>query len=212
MGQRLAAGDLMAMDSHETAARARKLMSEAKETGRDFASRAGERARSSVDDTRQRTARELRSVANALRGRGGALDLSHDSMLGPYVERVAHQMDRAGTFLETHSLDDLAHNVRTFARRRPALFLGGCFAAGVLAARFLRASSGSASHPPSSRRPPVGGPSIAYPSGSPQRVGDTAYQAGAMYSGPMRGTRGTVGDRLNLDNMPDAYGDDFDAY
>jgi hypothetical protein len=202
----------MTIDSNETGGRTRRLVSEAKETGKDLAGRAGERARSSVDDTRQRTARELKNVANALRGRGGALNLSHDSMLGPYVDQVANQVDRAGDYLEHHSVEDLAHNVRQFARKRPALFLGGCFAAGVLAARFLRASGGHAPRRASASRPAVGGPSIAYPSGSPQRVGDTTYQAGAMYSGPMRGTRGTVGDRVNHDNMPDAYGDDFDAY
>jgi hypothetical protein len=117
----------------------RALVSDAKQTGKDLAGRAGARAKSGIEDTRQRTARELKTVASALRG-SGRERMGEDSMLAPYVEKVADQMDRAGGFLETHTVDDLARDVQNFARRNPALFLGGCFALGVLAARFLKAS------------------------------------------------------------------------
>ncbi len=120
--------------------RARELVSDAKETGHELVDRAGERARSGIENTKHKAARELDSVANALRGCGGELGTQEDSMLAPYVERVADQVGRVANLLETRTVDDMAHDVESFARRNPALFLGGCFAVGMLAARFLKSS------------------------------------------------------------------------
>lgn len=116
----------------------RALLADAKESGRDLADRAGQRARSGVEEARRRTTQDLKSVASALRG--SDLGQREDSVLGPYVSRAADQVDRAAGFLETHSVEELTRDVSQFARRNPALFLGGCFAAGVLVARFLKAS------------------------------------------------------------------------
>ena len=118
----------------------RALLADAKESGRDLADRAGQRARSSADDTKRRTTHDLKSVASALRS--SDLGQREESLLGPVVGRVADQVDRAADFLETHSVDQITRDVGKFARRNPALFLGGCFAAGVLVARFLKASRG----------------------------------------------------------------------
>src|SRR5688500_3270194 len=67
--------------SSEVRERARELVSDARETGQELVSRAGERARSGIEDTKHRAARELDSVANALRGCGGDLGTQEDSML-----------------------------------------------------------------------------------------------------------------------------------
>jgi hypothetical protein len=39
-------------------------------------------------------------------------------------------------------VNEMLRDVQQFARRQPALFIGGSFAAGLLAARFLRSSHG----------------------------------------------------------------------
>jgi hypothetical protein len=118
----------------------RELVSDARDTARQLVSQGTDRARSGIEDTKYRAARELGSVADALRGCGGDLGAQENSMLAPYVERVADQVSRVANALETRTVDDITQDVREFARRNPALFLGGCFAVGVLAARFLKAS------------------------------------------------------------------------
>jgi hypothetical protein len=118
----------------------RALLADAKESGRDLAGRASQRARGSVEDTRQRATQDLKSVASALRG--SDLSQREESLLAPYVGRVADQVDRAADFLEGHSVEEITRDVNQFARRNPAVFLAGCFAAGLLVARFLKASGG----------------------------------------------------------------------
>src|SRR5262245_56372280 len=106
----------------------------------DLASRAGERARSRFDDGKHRAAQELGSVAHALRECGTHMNGDRSTLLAPYVNQAAEQVDRISHFIDTHSPEDIAHNVERFARKNPAVFLGGCFAIGMLAARFLKSS------------------------------------------------------------------------
>jgi hypothetical protein len=44
-------------------------------------------------------------------------------------------------YLEARDIQDLVGEAESLARRSPALFLGGAFTLGVLAARFLKSSS-----------------------------------------------------------------------
>ena len=57
-----------------------------------------------------------------------------------YGRDFAQQIDRFSGYLENANFRDLAHDVEGFARRQPALFLGGAFTLGLLLARFLKTS------------------------------------------------------------------------
>lgn len=177
------------------------LKAEVKEKAGEIVGRARERTTSRVEDTLVRAAGEMHTVASALRQCGTDLNTGRDGVLAPYVEQVADQVDRLSGFLETRSVDDLARDVQSFARRNPAVFLGACFGLGVLAARFLKSAP-----------PPL---PVTYDSGpygetftaSLERTGygeatytepvtDTSYTpsgGGAAYSGPLRGTTGGIG-------------------
>ena len=102
--------------------------------------RAGESARTRIDDGKQQAARELNSVAHALRNCGTDLESDRTALLTPYVNRVADEVERFSRYIDSHSPQDIARNVEGFARRNPAVFLGGCFALGMVAARFLKSS------------------------------------------------------------------------
>jgi hypothetical protein len=116
-----------------------RMSAKVEEKAHELVSRAGESARSRIDDGKQRAAAELGSVASALR-QCGTDNNSDGAILAPYVSRVADQVERISTFIDTHSVEDLARDVEHFARRNPAVFLGSCFALGVVAARFLKSS------------------------------------------------------------------------
>jgi hypothetical protein len=93
-------------------------------------------------------------------------------MLATGADRLAETTERLATNLEGKDLDQIVDEVEQFARRQTALFLGGAFALGLVAARFLKSSSGSrarsmyTSPPQSDSRPPYGSQSQVYASQS----------------------------------------------
>ena len=196
--------------SSEVRERARELVHDAKQSGLKLATQAGDRARTGIEDTKHKAARELDSVANALRGCGGDLGSQEDSMLAPYVERVADQVGRVANMLETRTVNEIARDVESFARRNPAVFLGGCFAVGMLAARFLKSSKPNL---PVLYDEAQARYSLGDQRGSIERTGSTdrydetptVTGGGAMYGGPMRGTSATSDSTVN--ERPDYRGD-----
>src|SRR5687767_9706757 len=199
-----------------TETRARELALQARERAGEFVGQYKDRARSGVEDTMTRAANELGTVANALRQCASDANTRNDGMILPYVEQVADQVDRLSQFLETRRVDDLARDVEGFARRNPAVFLGACFGVGILAARFLKASrppgygstlsdtayAGNTPYTPTyrtedHRSATTDGGWVAYGEASytepePTRTNDMINGGGASYSGPMRGTQGTI--------------------
>ena len=148
----------------------RDVKAQVQEKTEQLMERAGESARSRIDDGKHQAARELGSVAGALRQCG--TDINHDrtAMLTPYINRVADQVERFSTYIDSHTPEDIARNVENFARRNPAVFLGSCFALGMVAARFLKASRSDlpvpyeqyrsaewAAYPPATARSPYNG-------------------------------------------------------
>jgi hypothetical protein len=57
------------------------------------------------------------------------------------VENAAAQLERFSNHLKDRNLDELVDDAQRLARQQPALFIGSSFAAGLLAARFLKAST-----------------------------------------------------------------------
>jgi hypothetical protein len=132
-------------DAKQAAAEAQEkaaaVAGEAKEQVQDVARRAGSEARGSLADQKSYAAGELHGVAQALRETGSQLRRHDQDMFAEYTTRMADQVDRASTYLEEQSLDDLLADTESFARRQPELFLGGAFTLGLLAARFLKSSA-----------------------------------------------------------------------
>ena len=54
---------------------------------------------------------------------------------------AAKKIDSAADYFESHDLTAMYRDVESLARRNPAIFLGGAFALGFLAARFLKSSN-----------------------------------------------------------------------
>ena len=142
--------------------------------------RAGEKARSRFDEGKHQAARELGNVASALRECGIDLDHDRSAMLAPYVSRVADQVERFSTYIDTHTPQDIARNVEHFARRNPAVFLGSCFALGMVAARFLKA------RPPELPEPYGYEKHALDQVGYPTRTGAEVYGAGTYEAGSGR--------------------------
>ena len=120
---------------------ARNLMDEAKRETASLASQARDQVQGLVAERKDQMANRLGSLAGVLHDAGRRLDDEDGGGFGRYAHRAAEQVDRLSNYLRDRDLDSFVHDSETLARRRPELFLGGAFLAGVLLARFLKASS-----------------------------------------------------------------------
>lgn len=120
-----------------------------KETAGSAAGQVKDKAATAIDEQKSKVAVGLSSVADELRKAGGNL---RDSQGGDeknylaqgvarYGETLADKVESLSGYLEKATVKDLARDLEGFARRQPALFVGGAFIAGILAARFLKSTA-----------------------------------------------------------------------
>src|SRR5437868_4087255 len=121
--------------------KAQDVAGQAQEKAREAAGKAQEGVRQQIDQRSSEagervacTAQDLRSVGEELRkqGKDGPAKLA---------DRAAEQTERVGGYLKDNGPDKMLEDVEDFGRRRPWAVLAGGVAVGVLAARFLKASS-----------------------------------------------------------------------
>ena len=189
----------------------KNLAGEAKYQVKDLYSQ-GKRQLSDQAGTQQkRVAGGLRSVGDDLdslaSGNGGG-----DGIAADVVRNVSQRIGSAASFLENRDPSDLLDEVTTFARRRPAVFIGGSLVAGVVIGRLVRALAQNASDERSADTTPsydaVGtGPSysadystpatgVGYAGGLPADVVDTGSSGvyGSGSTGVDTGGLGAAGD------------------
>lgn len=65
---------------------------------------------------------------------------SRDSRLADVIESAASRIDSMAVHLEEQNVDELAQEAAQFARRHPAMFLGGAVAIGFALGRAVKAS------------------------------------------------------------------------
>jgi|GEM_PF-776749 len=118
---------------------ASQLAAGAKEVVGKLADGAKEEVEKRVTTGKDAAAGAIGSVAGALRH---ATEGDEAGPLNGMADRAAGELDRVADYVQSRSIGELLHEVEGFARREPALFLGGTFALGLLGGRFLK-SSGS---------------------------------------------------------------------
>lgn len=174
-------------------AAARQTADQAKDKAGELAGQAREQIDSQLASQKDRVAEGLGSVAQALRQTGDGLRERDQHGLTGYVERAADQVESLSSYLRERDMGRMVDDVERYARREPALFLGGAFVLGLLGARFLKASRPQPRYDDSYygtssayeyRRPAYGD----YP--TRPEYGAAAYPAGATSAGPGPDTKG----------------------
>jgi hypothetical protein len=99
-----------------------------------------QRATAQLDSQKGRATDSISTIANAVRGTTSQLRNEQHDVLAQYVEKAADQLERFSANLRDKDMTELLDGARSFARRQPALFVGGSLVAGLLAARFLKSS------------------------------------------------------------------------
>jgi ElaB/YqjD/DUF883 family membrane-anchored ribosome-binding protein len=100
--------------------------------------KAGEQVRTGIDTGKRRAADALHGVAESLLH--GTGDDAAEGVTR-YIQQAGEQVRRAADWLENTNVDELTRRTEDFARRQPAVFIGGAFTLGLIAARFFKSSS-----------------------------------------------------------------------
>jgi hypothetical protein len=100
-----------------------------------------------VDEQKNRAADGLGGIANVIRHAGDELRTENEA-LAAYVDSASDQLRRFADHIRQKGVADMMDDLHGFARRRPALFIGGAFLVGIGLARFLKSSAGRGAYAP----------------------------------------------------------------
>jgi hypothetical protein len=122
-------------------AKAGEMVSQAQETAREQAQRAGIQLRQQLDQRSTQAGEQARDVAQAVRQ--SAIELREQGKDGParLVEQAAERVESLASYLSSSDSDRLLRDAEAFARRNPAAVAVGAALLGFMGARFLGASS-----------------------------------------------------------------------
>ena len=95
---------------------------------------------SRVDEQKNRAADGLGGIANVFRSAGNELR-NENEVMAQYVDMASDQLRRFADQIRQKGVTDMLDDVHNFARRRPALFIGGAFLIGIGIARFLKSTA-----------------------------------------------------------------------
>lgn len=125
---------------------AKGLYDQAKDTAGQAYGTATEKAKSTIEEQKTNLATSLTSVADSIKQVGENLRGADDQIgianfTAKYSDSLAQQIEQISDYFENQDLRQMARDLEGFARRNPAIFIGGAFALGIFAARFLKSSS-----------------------------------------------------------------------
>ena len=121
--------------------KAHEVAGEAQEKAREAAGKAQENVRREVDQRSTEAGEKVAGTAKDLRSVGEELRKQGKDTPAKLADRAAEQTEKVGSYLKEKGPDEMLHDVEDFGRQRPWAVLAGGVALGVVAARFLKASS-----------------------------------------------------------------------
>jgi len=195
-------------------AAAQNLKDQVEETAEQATEQAKQTAQSLLGTQKERVTQNLGALSDSLRQASTQLRESESgAFFAPSLDGAAARVQRVSGQLDEHEVSELFADLESYARKQPAVFLGGMFAAGALAARFLRSTGGSTTGGGRNVRapaqtvsgPPAQRPRVATPQPQPQpRPGTPPAPGGASSGGTQADTPSPRGPLLppRLDPRP----------
>lgn len=113
------------------------------DTATGLADQAGRTAQAQANRTLNQAGDTLSQVARAVRDAGEGLREQRPEIAG-IADTAAERVDRAATYLREHEPQELIDSATDFARRQPALVIGGALVAGLVLGRVLRSGTEAA--------------------------------------------------------------------
>jgi hypothetical protein len=114
---------------------------QAQEKAKEVAGQAKGRLKEQVDQRSTEAGQQITTVADDVRSVAGELRTQGKDTPARYAEQAAEKVESAGQWLEQADGDQILRDVEDFARRNPWAVAAGGLALGLVASRFLKASS-----------------------------------------------------------------------
>jgi hypothetical protein len=118
-----------------------QIAQQARQQAGDLANRGTEQVKSQLANQKHEASQRMVPIQSALRETGQQLRKQGQGSVAGYADQAADQVERFSGYLRETEVDEIVAEARGFARRRPAVFLGGAVALGFLATRFLKSTS-----------------------------------------------------------------------
>jgi hypothetical protein len=135
------AGGGAAQAASALAERAQQATGAVQDRAQQAAQTMQERVRDEVDRRTTTAGDQITTLASSVRRTTSELRANGQESQAQMVERAADQAERVGGYLRDLDADRLLADVEDLGRRQPMLLAGGGLVLGLLAARFLKASS-----------------------------------------------------------------------
>ena len=119
---------------------AQDVMQQTKETAGQVVDQAKDQATSQIESRKDQAVESISSVAQALRQAGNHLRQNEQAPVAQYADKAADRVEQFANQLRGKDVQEIMQDVEMYARRQPAVFLGGAFVVGLLAARFLKST------------------------------------------------------------------------
>jgi hypothetical protein len=131
-------GDLIKEQVSQTTQRA---ANQAQQVAGQVTETAKSQAQSMFASQKQTVADDLSHISQALQSTSDQLQSQNLGPVAGVVDTAATRIDDVSGYLRNTNLDQMLQDAENIARRNQMLFLGGTFALGLLAARFLKSSA-----------------------------------------------------------------------
>jgi len=153
-------------------ATARSLYDQAKETAGQAYEVAAEKATNKLEEQKSTLSGGLATVADSVRKvsenlRGPDVQDGISKFTAEYSDTAARKIEDIASYFEQKSVQEMYRDVENFARRNPAVFVGGAFALGLLVSRFIKSGSSGSRYSSSEHEGPI---STASDTGSGQGI------------------------------------------
>ena len=121
--------------------KARQTKDRLMDKGTEAAHQAKDRTRAFAEDRKSQLGERIHGYGSAVHRAAEKLREEQDPNIAHYADMVAERLDQAADYVQSRDPGMILRDVENAARRRPEIFFGGMFLAGLVIARFLKASS-----------------------------------------------------------------------
>jgi hypothetical protein len=121
--------------------RAQQVMGQAQDKAQEVRGQASGQLRQQVDRRSTQAGDQLTSLADAMRRTGETMRDEGNDAPAKVTDTVAQRAESVGTYLRGADADRILRDVEDFARRQPWVVAAGGLIVGLVASRFLKASS-----------------------------------------------------------------------
>lgn len=121
--------------------KARETKEQVINKGNEALHQAQEKTRAFAEDRKHHLGDRIHGYGSAVRRAAEKLRDEEDPNIAHYADMVAERLDQVGDYFQSRDPGAILRDVENAARRRPEIFFGGMFLAGLMLSRFLKASN-----------------------------------------------------------------------